>query len=84
MLRFQNSKNFEILRVSDLKTFGIQGFNGLRIKVLRFKDLRFLKVISYNSQAIAQPFSIHYQISKALRLCFCEVFRLGDFRNLKF
>ena len=46
MLRFQNSKHFEILRVSDLKTFGIEGFNGLRIKVLRFEDSRFLKVIT--------------------------------------
>ena len=65
MLRFLNSKNFEILRVSELKTFGIEGFNGLRIKVLRFKNLKVFE--GYISQAIAQPFSIYYQISKALR-----------------
>ena len=81
MLRFSDSKNFEILGVSDLKTVGISGFNGLRIKV--FKIQRFKVFEGYNSQAIAQPFSIYYQMI-ALRFYFCEIFRFGDFRNLRF
>ena len=49
----------------------------MKIKVLRFKDLRFLKVIT------AKPLPSHFP-SKALRLIFFEIFRFGDFRNLRF
>ena len=56
------------------------------VKELSFKIQLFKVFEGYNSQAIAQPFSIHYQISKALRFYFCEIFqiwRLSDFKILR-